>query len=458
MDATVTTTTIEQPFPLPLTPFEYYYWCDDRPGFPTMYPVEMTYSGVLQREPLERAFEAALARHPMLNSLIGQGPDGRPCWIGSEGRRPAVDWAPEGTPISHPQGEYLDLRTSPGLRIWGRYGSDASRLVFQVHHACCDGIGALRFIEDVMVFYHQEIVGQERAVAPRPVEVDLLRRRGDFPPVEGGWRSVVRDWYVAARLWGQIVLQKPAPLSLPAAQPNEAAAAAPFLSFATHALDPALVRRLRAKAGSLNMTMNDLLLRDMFLALAEWNQRQGQRGNPWLRINMPASMRERDDQALPAANLLGFSFLTHRASECADAERLLARIHEETEAIKNWRLGWYFLGGLAAASGLPGVVPWFLRRNRSFATVVLSNLGRVLNRAPLPREGRKLVCGDVVLQRVTGVPPVRHLTRASMAVVTYAEETTFNLRCDPRLFSVEQTRQLLAGYVARLEATGRREK
>jgi len=458
MDVTVTTTTAANLFPLPLTPFEYYYWCDDRPEYPTMYPVEIRFSGVLQRAPLERAFQAALARHPMLDSRIGQDPAGRPCWIGSEGRMPEIDWAPEGTPLTHPQGAYLALRTSPGLRIWGRYARDTSRLFFQVHHACCDGIGALRFIEDVMVFYHQGIVGQERAAAPRPVEVDLLRHRGDFPPVEGGWRSVVRDWYVAARLWGQIVLQKPAPLRVPAAQPDEAATAAPFLSFETHALDPALVRRLRAKAGSQEMTMNDLLLRDMFLAIQEWNQRHGQRGNPWLRINMPASMRERDDQALPAANLLGFSFLTHRACECTDAGRLLARIHEETEAVKNWRLGWYFLGGLAAASGIPGVVPWFLRRNRSFATVVLSNLGRVLNRAPLPREGRKLVCGDVVRQRIAGVPPVRHLTRAARGVSTYADETTLSLRCDPRLFTVEQTRQHLAGYVARLEVTGRREK
>jgi hypothetical protein len=457
MDATVTTTTAATLFPLPLTPFEYYYWCDDRPEYPTMYPVEFSFSGVLQREPLARAFHAALARHPMLDSRIGEGPDGRPCWIGSNGRMPEIDWAPEGAPITHPQGEFLDLRTSPGLRIWVRHASDTSRLIFQVHHACCDGIGALRFIEDVMVLYHQEIVGQERAVAPRPVNVELLRHRGDFPPVEG-WRAVLRDWYVGARLWGEIVLHKPAPLSLPVATPGQAATPPPFLSFETQALDAALVRRLRAKAGSLEMTMNDLLLRDMFLTIQEWNQRHGQRGNPWLRINMPASMRERDDQAMPAANLLGFSFLTHRDRECTDAARLLARIHEETEAIKNWRLGWYFLGGLAAASGIPGMVPWFLRRNRSFATVVLSNLGRVLNRAPLPREGRKLVCGDVVLQRVLGVPPVRHLTRASMAVVTYADETTFNLRCDPRLFTVEQTRQLLAGYVARLEATGRREK
>ena len=30
-------------FPLSLTPFEYYYWCDDQPDYPTTFPVELTF-------------------------------------------------------------------------------------------------------------------------------------------------------------------------------------------------------------------------------------------------------------------------------------------------------------------------------------------------------------------------------------------------------------------------------
>ena len=452
----MTTTTTTKLFPLPLTPFEYYYWCDDRPEYPTMYPVVLDFAGVFQREPLERALVAALERNPMLNSLAEDRPDGRPVWIGSVGKSPEIDWAPEGTPISHPDGERINLRTSCGLRVWGRCSDDASRLILEVHHACCDGLGIFRLIEDLLVFYSREITGDDQAVALRSVEVERLRQRGDFPPVEGGWRGVLRDWYVGAKEWARILLRKPVPLRNPAAVPGETATPIPFLGFETHILDVALARRLRALAGSLGVTINDLMLRDMFQTVVAWNRRHGQRGNPWIRINMPASIRERDDQVMPAANLLSFTFLSRRARQCADNARLLATIQQETEAIKNWRLGWYFLGGLAMACGVRGMVPWFLRRNRSFATVVLSNVGRVLNRAPLPREGRQLVCGDVVLKRVTGVPPVRHLTRASVAVVTYADETAVCLRCDPRLFTVEQARAFLAEYVVRLEETGRR--
>lgn len=454
--ATVTTVTTTKLFPLPMTPFEYYYWCDDRPEYPTMYPVVLDFAGVLQREPLERALSAALARHPMLNTLAEDRPDGRPAWIGSEGQTPPIDWAPNDVPLSHPAGERIDLRRSCGLRLWVRYSQNASRLILQVHHACCDGLGIFRFLEDLLVFYHREIAGDGQAAAPRPVDAGRLRNRGDFPPVEGGWRGVLRDWYVGARQWAGILLRKPVPLSVPPATPGDTATPIPFLGFETRILDPALARRLRALAGSLGMTINDLMLRDMFQTVAAWNRRHGQRGNPWIRINMPASVREREDQVTPAANLLSFTFLTRRFRQCENGAALLATIQRETEAIKNWRLGWYFLGGLAMACGIRGMVPWFLQRNRSFATVVLSNVGRVLHRAPLPREGRQLVSGDVVLKRVTGVPPVRHLTRASVAVVTYAEETAVCLRCDPRLLTVEQSRAFLADYLARLEASAER--
>ena len=53
-------------FPLPLTPFEYYYWCDDRPEYPTTFPLELLFRGPLRREPLEAAIRVCLDRHPLL--------------------------------------------------------------------------------------------------------------------------------------------------------------------------------------------------------------------------------------------------------------------------------------------------------------------------------------------------------------------------------------------------------
>ena len=99
----------------------------------------------------------------------------------------------------------------------------------------------------------------------------------------------------------------------------------------------------------------------------------------------------------------------------------------------------------------PGVIPWALGRKRSLATIVLSNLGTILRRTALPRRDGRIVCGAAVLRRVTRVPPIRPLTRAAIAVIGYGDETTINLRCDPRLFSDAQADAFLAEYMGQLD-------
>jgi len=156
---------------------------------------------------------------------------------------------------------------------------------------------------------------------------------------------------------------------------------------------------------------------------------------------------------MPAANVMAFTFLTRNAADCHDDRRLLETIHRQTEAIKSQRLGLYHIGGLAFAARFKGLMPWVLKRRRCLATVVFSNMGKVLGRTPLPRRDRRLVVGDVVLEQITGVPPIRALTRASFVVSAYGGETSVCLQCDPTIFSVQQTRELLAAYMRQLEKT-----
>ena len=47
----------------------------------------------------------------------------------------------------------LDIGSRTGLRVWVRQGDGASRIVMQFHHACCDGIGAYRFLGDLLAAY-----------------------------------------------------------------------------------------------------------------------------------------------------------------------------------------------------------------------------------------------------------------------------------------------------------------
>jgi hypothetical protein len=241
--------------------------------------------------------------------------------------------------------------------------------------------------------------------------------------------------------------REPTPLAAGAAKTGEAPL--PF-EFATAVMSSEQSRGLRRAATAQAATLNDLLIRDALLAVADWNAARGTRGN-YLRMNVPASLRERADNDLSACNVLGFGFVSASVRSDSDPQRLLLQVRGQTERIKRERTGMQFLGGLGLACCIPGVVPWALSRRRSFATLVLSNVGKVLARVPLPRSQGKLVSGGATLDRITGVPPVRPLTRGALGVINYADETTLNLRIDPHALSRQDAYDFLRCYIDRLE-------
>ena len=86
--------------------------------------------------------------------------------------------------------------------------------------------------------------------------------------------------------------------------------------------------------------MNDLLLRDLFLTMEQWNRPQPKFSRrPWLRIMMPTDLRSGEDYEMPAANLTGYTFLMRTIRDCASPSELLQSIRNETALIKHRRSG-----------------------------------------------------------------------------------------------------------------------
>src|SRR5262245_61524621 len=125
-------------FPLPFSAFEYYYLCDDRAEYPTAFPVDLRFTGQLDRTALDAALADVLTRHPLLRAVVDTS-NLRPAWIAAP-HEPRFDWANEATPVRHPGGPYIDLRSEAGLRAWVRTGPNRARIHLQIHHACCDGL------------------------------------------------------------------------------------------------------------------------------------------------------------------------------------------------------------------------------------------------------------------------------------------------------------------------------
>jgi hypothetical protein len=60
------------------------------------------------------------------------------------------------------------------------------------------------------------------------------------------------------------------------------------------------------------------------------------------------------------------------------------------------------------------------------------------------------VCGNLILDAITGVPPLRLKTRATFSISQYNRQLAVSLRCDPHYFCLDDTAMLLHTYVRRL--------
>lgn len=437
-------------FPLPLVAFERYMLDDDRPAYPMTYTLSLRLRGLIDRQTLIDAAEEVIARHPLLSATIDDPSNWQPCWIDSCSARPPLDWVDPASPNCCPRGEAIDLAREPGLRLWVRQTDSHADLSAQFHHACCDGIGSFGFLGELVTSYALRRWPGDNRPQLAPLDPSRLCRRGRFGRDDISWVRRAGAFGAAMAHAARFGCQRPITLAPPRPAPTNQD---PAWNVHQRALDVATTRRLRAAARQSGVTVNDLLLRDMLLTISAWNDRwDGMADGNCLRILMPANLRSADDKAMPAANGVTMSFLSRRREACRDALELLRGIRQETEAVKRTRRGLRFIRVIELAQRLCGGMPRAMTNEQCFATVVLSNLGQMgkrLSPAPTNQLGQA-TCGDLVIESVTGAPPIRPMTSAAFLVYNYARQLIVNLRCDPRLFTTEHANALLDGYVGRI--------
>lgn len=450
---TDTITGAESLWPLPFTPFEVYYYLDDSREYPTTFPVLLRFSGPLDRRLFSQSLARAVARHPLLRARI-ETQRGSPCWVAAHGD-PHLDWADASAPMAPADGDYLDLTRGPGLHTWVRASPESAKVVFQFHHACCDGLAGLQFVQDVLALYRIAAGCDPETGALRSLDSDLLRGRGRIgsnEPRQTVAFQGLRDAWYTLKVWAAILFRSPEVLAAPRGSRAQEEHRE-LLAFEIAILSGDETAALRKTAGEQGVTTNDLVIRDFLLVLRRWNRREAGQCSGRLRVNVPVSVRMRSEAELPAANRIGYAFVTDDGDSGDNPAELLEVVREETRRIKEWKLGLYFLGGLAFARSLPGILPWAMRRRRSFATAVLSNVGRYSADPAQKGRGDRWKCGDLTLEWIGGVPPVRPLTSAAVIVIEYGGETSFCLRTDPKVFDMDGTRRLLDELVEQVRTT-----
>ena len=434
-----------------LEAFERYMWADDWSPYPADGFLLLTFRGILNHDAFEAAIEAALARHPLMQAWIELDRRGRPTWREAGDRRPFISWDPAVRPPTCPLGFSIDLRREIGARFFMAEDGDRTEMLMQIHHSCCDGLALLQFAEDLLVEYHRRLAEPNEELQSRPIDPIRLRRRGRFGL--GWWGRLARlPLDLAAGLAAfEYFGHRPMPVGPTHFPPEDAAVPDTYPAIARHVLTEEETAQLRIAAKRRGVTVNDLLLRDLFLALHDHVAKNSPRSfRDVIRIMAPTNLRVPGDEAMPAANLVSMNYLDRRPARWKDATRLLASIHREMQLLKRVKAGITLIRAIQFVEMLPGGLRKWLPYDRCLATAVLSNMGRAEQSIRLPQTGGLFQAGDTVVEGIHAAPPLRPMTRASFVTLTYAGRLHIALHFDSHVMSDQEGDKLLADFAGRL--------
>lgn len=449
--ATYLDETTRRLFPLRLTPFESYMFLDRRPDTWMLFLIQMHMEGTVDRAALTESVAFACSRHPLSVATVESGWWGRRYWTLDKNQQPAILWTAGGA-VPAEWHRPPDLTREAGVRVLVEQREGEATITLQFHHSVCDGVASGQWMEDVLAWYAR-LTGPEEA-APVPVEIQperLIDRRRHRGTAYRGWEWVRQCVLQLAEFFGRI----PRPLRTPAIPPP--AAEQDFAGLVSHFLSLEETHELRRATQRAGVTLNDWLLRDLFKSIAAWNAADAKSwfSNPWYRVNMPTSLRERADVATPATNLVSLTFLNRRRSAVlAGNAELLDKLAKECGEIKRQRKGTMFLDTLAMIDAVPDLLRVILGLPLCLSTGVLTNLGDPCRRftARFPRHDGFMQVGNLVVRNFGGAPTLRRNTHVAMAVNTYRNRITLNLQMTPGLFGRADVERFMKLYVEQIQA------
>jgi hypothetical protein len=436
---------------LPLTTMEEFFFWEDRPAYPCSCFARLRFSGCLDRAAFQAAVRTVVSRHPLFAAKIEADRRGRLRWAGVEDPQPRIEWesAPTGGPI--PRGTRLDLRQEIGLRCFVRTNETHSDVTLQFHHACSDGAGFTLFMRELLVAYALVYGNAPRRAYLADLDLGLLAGRGRFGLTFGKLLRMMPQQMVGLAGARQFLMRKPAPIVPHRAAPSDGPLPEQYPAMVHCAFDRETTAKLRMAAVRQGVTYNDLLARDLFLAISEWRVRQKiDDDGGWLRMMIPVNVRSGDDRLMPAANIVSNVFLDRRKPDFADPERLLRGIHEEMDLIKRLRLGFTFIFGTALCRRFFGGLEKQVRADKCAVSCVFTNVGTMLAHVPLQRRDDLIVAGNVTLDGLDIVVPFQPYSCVTVAVAVYAHRLGITMHYDPRPITAEQAGELMETFVRRV--------
>lgn len=434
---------LASPFPpeingLPLAPIERFLHRNDAPKHPMVFRVLMRFDGPYQQDKLTAAFQMAIARQPLLTSVV-VGLDKGSKWELSSAI-PQLEWQAAGQdpeeirliPI-----DYLDLSKSPGVHCRIFPVDSGVIILLDIHHVCCDGQGARQLLSEWFGIYQQLLHSDQVKLAT--LDFLKLKERDQYrtmnPPI-GTWEGL-RNLYLTVR--GRTVR---IPERFPNSQTSD------FLC--EHSLTVEETAGVRQGLKNQQFSINDVGLAATFATFTEQFPEESRRG--YMTLMHPVDLRWPSDLRTPACNRVGVSFLRRKKWECQDFPRLLDSLRDQMKYVKQRYVGAEFLRGLAAADGLPGGTKRIQSWGWFVPTVQFTCLGdttRAMHYRFNQVDGM-INFGGLQLERISGFMQLGPFLPISLAACETNQRLTLTARVSSRHFDRSQAERFLASFVDKI--------
>ena len=414
-------------FPLRLKPFEEFFFYDDDVDHPSTMFCLVTFASRLDPTIVEKAFHAAVQRQPLMQCRVVLDSKQQPWFqpVDCVERLQVFDASWQDMIFDT---LVVDPTSESPIKLSFFEAGPQTQLLFQSHHCALDAIGAYQFFRDWLASYGQ-MTGTSVKKLPNLDPSDLKQRCQIHLPFFKRLRLLPGQWH---SLKGVFKFRQRQVISfLPIETRTDEQKN--FLRWFTVALSAELTQTLRDFAQTLGVTVNTLLLRDLFLAVRNWQTLQFNQipvGTHW-RIAVPINERTVGHRRMPACNHCSTIFLDRNEMELEDPAELLSGIHEQMHCIRKWKLSlnmWRYLSLMRLFGGIERRVRT-KSEQRSYSTIVLSNVGDL----SLSRTKRRDKVPEVI--RFEPVGPLRTGTPVSITTFYFKKQLNLTFRYDPRAVS-----------------------
>jgi NRPS condensation-like uncharacterized protein len=318
-------------------------------------------------------------------------------------------------------------------------------LWLQFHHACCDAVAALGFIDQLLREYNSRADRPHDVDRPQVVAHDDATRQVRVDR-QVAHRLPRQPWLLAkqkqlARVW-KFTRTRPRIVGLPK---ESLAYPEPFPQFAVTQISN--FRRLQRDrdARESQPSVNDHLLAATFAALGDWIRHRGitsEKEN--LRLAVPMDLRKWMGKTSCFENCVSMIFLDRTLQETLASEPLLRSVAREMKEIKDGQLAGTMLKVLSLMAAFPPLMHRFMKWFTGATTSVVSNLGVVLDANREGMRDQKVEVGGAMLQSIDFLPPLRRGVPLAFGTLTYAGKLSVCLHYDPRVLPRAEATDLLA--------------